>query len=216
MASKLQYNEMSDFISEFDINVRIAGIAGWIKGNRNTDPNAFEMVNLFLFAGKYASEGSRIDKGSLTELWNMRSEDFSKCNIDKNHFVYKIAEITYQSAMEGNSLVNNAESHIALRRMAGVGLFLMQQKRDMGSINYNNYGEMMELLKSASILKETNPDVFESASVGQFTELLVSLQPTEHLNGFQKEEIEFYSSKLKNSSGEDISTNKTIYKKVTQ
>ncbi len=192
----MNYEQMEAYIPEFNINGVIGGVTEWTKENRNTDPNAFELVNVFLFAGKYASEGSLIDDESLTDLWNIRSESFKNMGISEDNFVYKIVEASYESAIKSESLVSDPISHIALRRTAGVGLYLMQQKRDTGTMNYNNSAEMMELLKASVILKDNHPDLFEDVSVRDFTSLVVDLCPKDNLSNFQMKEITHYQSKI--------------------
>ena len=77
-------------------------------------------------------EGERIDTETLREMWEIRSQDFASCNISENNFVYQICKDSYEAAMSGRILVNDQNSHHALRKMAGIGLYLKQQQRDRG------------------------------------------------------------------------------------
>lgn len=49
--------------------------------------------------------------------------------------------------MEGRALVNDENSHHALRKMSAIGLWLKQQQRDNGHIEYNNPKEIMQLME---------------------------------------------------------------------
>ena len=79
-------------------------------------------------------EGKQIDTDTLSEMWQIRSQDFANCNISENNFVYQICKDSYESVMSGRSLVNDQNSHHALRKMAGLGLYLKQQQRDRGKM----------------------------------------------------------------------------------
>ena len=111
------------------------GTLNWIKENREKeewakDPNAYEMTNLFLFGAKYSKEKKNINLDVLKEMWDIRSKDFQNCNISENHFVYQICQDSYEAAMQKKALVNDENSHHALRKMAGLGLYFKQQQRD--------------------------------------------------------------------------------------
>ena len=63
--------------------------------------------------------------------------------------------------MSGRILVNDQNSHHALRKMAGIGLYLKQQQRDRGKVVYDNPMELLELLSSSKSLKVFHPDLYE-------------------------------------------------------
>ncbi len=164
-------NFQENIIQE-QFNSRVEGILNWIKENREKeewakDPNAFELTNVFLFAGKYAQERQEVDKDSLRQMWEIRSQDFERCGVSNESFIYRICEDSYLSAMEGRALVNDENSHHALRRMAGIGLYLKQQQRDIKKqnsekqVDYNNPQELLELMECAKTLKTFHPDLFE-------------------------------------------------------
>lgn len=162
------------------------GILNWIKENRDKfdfakDPNAYEMTNLFLFGAKYSSEGKEINTDTLSQMWDIRSKDFKNCNISNNNFVYAICQDSYESAISGIALVNDENSHHALRKMAGIGLFLKQQQRDKGTINYNNPQELLELLSASKSLKAFHPDLFSKYAFEQNINTLCDLQLQNHL-----------------------------------
>lgn len=90
---------------------------------------------------------------------NRAEEDFANCNISENNFVYQICKDSYESAMSGRSLVNDQNSHHALRKMAGLGLYLKQQQRDRRKIVYDNPVELLELLSCSKSLKVFHPDL---------------------------------------------------------
>ena len=162
------------------------GILNWIKENRDEfdfakDPNAYEMTNLFLFGSKYSSEGKELNTDTLSQIWNIRSKDFKNCNISNNNFVYAICQDCYEAAITGTALVNDENSHHALRKMAGIGLFLKQQQRDKGSINYNNPQELLELLRASKSLKTFHPDLFSKYAFEENINTLCDLQLQNHL-----------------------------------
>ena len=141
-----------DNIPSSTFNTTSKNVLNWIEENRDSfdwakDPNAYEMTNLFLFGAKYSHEGKDVDIDSLTKMWNIRSRDFERCNIGENNFVYAICHDSYQSALSGKAMVNDENSHHALRKMAGLGLYLKQQQRDTGEVSFNNPQELLQLLQ---------------------------------------------------------------------
>lgn len=173
-----------DYSYSFEANIPSAsfnstskGILSWIEENRDVkDPNAYEMANLFLFGAKYAHEGKDIDTDTLTKMWDIRSKDFENCNISENNFVYSICGDAYNSAIAGRNMVNDENSHHALRKMAGLGLYLKQQQRDTGEVSYNNPGELLQLLECSSSLKTFHPDLFDKYAFEENINALCRLQ----------------------------------------
>lgn len=180
-------------VSEF--NQRAQGIANWIQENREKeewakDPNAYEMTNVFLLAGKYASEGINIDLEAIERIWNLRKGDFERCGIQTNNFVYQICEQSYNAAISRRALVSDEKSHSALRKMAGIGLYLMQQKRDKGQdIDYNNFGELIDLIDNAKELKQRHPMLHDELKFGNNLNMLYRIQRT-HLSEQSKTELD--------------------------
>lgn len=177
----MEYNiTFQDNISSQDFNNRAKGITDWIRENRNVhqwakDPNAYEMANVFLFGAKYISEGKSIDTNTLKEMWEMRSKDFQNCNISENHFVYRICQDAYDSVQNSRALVNDENSHHALRKMAGIGLYLKQQQRDGKKVQYDNLQELQTLIDTSKTLKNIHPDLFEKYKFSENINVLCSL-----------------------------------------
>ncbi len=177
----MEYNiTFQDNIPEKDFNSRAQGTLNWIKENRDKydwakDPNAYEMANFFLFGAKYASEGQEVDTQALEEMWTIRSKDFANCGIGENNFVYGICEDAFNSVKNGRALVNDENSHHALRKMAGIGLYLKQQQRDGNEIRYDNLSEFEVLLETSSTLKGVHPDLFKKYKFGENIEVLYNL-----------------------------------------
>lgn len=183
----MMYRNLNDNIYPEEFNARAEGILNWTKENRLSydwakDPNAYEMVNLFLLGSKYSNEGQNIDKSTLNQLWEIRSQDFEPIGILSNSFIYKICEDAFLSSQEGKPLVNDEASHHALRKMAGLGLYLSQQKRDGQEIQYNNPSELLELLEASRTLKGVHPELFEKYKFDKNLEALVRLQPENALS----------------------------------
>lgn len=179
------YNFQDNIPAEY-FNSTSRNILEWIQENRDIhdwakDPNAYEMVNLFLFGAKYSREGKNIDVDSLTQIWNIRSKDFERCNVSENSFIYAICQDAYNAAITGKSLVNDEFSHSALRKMAGIGLFLKQQHRDSGVISYNNPKELLQLLEHSNILKALHPKLFERYAFQKNLDVLCKLQLSQEL-----------------------------------
>ena len=163
----MDYNSnFQDNIPSSTFNSTSKNILNWIEENRNAfewakDPNAYEMTNLFLFGAKYSHEGKDINIDTLTKMWNIRSQDFEHCNITPNNFVYAICQDAYKSVISDKPLINDENSHHALRKMAGLGLFLKQQQRDNRTISYNNPQELLQLLKCSHSLKVFHSNLFD-------------------------------------------------------
>ena len=170
-----------DNIPSSTINTTSKNVLNWIEENRDSfdwakDPNAYEMTNLFLFGAKYSHEGKDVDIDSLTKMWNIRSRDFERCNIGENNFVYAICHDSYQSALSGKAMVNDENSHHALRKMAGLGLYLKQQQRDTGEVSFNNPQELLQLLQCSSSLKTFHPELFDKYAFEDNINVLCDLQ----------------------------------------
>lgn len=170
-----------DNIPSSTFNTTSKNVLNWIEENRDSfdwakDPNAYEMTNLFLFGAKYFHEGKDVDIDSLTKMWNIRSRDFERCNIGENNFVYAICHDSYQSALSGKAMVNDENSHHALRKMAGLGLYLKQQQRDTGEVSFNNPQELLQLLQCSSSLKTFHPELFDKYAFEDNINVLCDLQ----------------------------------------
>ncbi len=170
-----------DNIPSSTFNTTSKNVLNWIEENRDSfdwakDPNAYEMTNLFLFGAKYSHEGKDVDIDSLTKMWNIRSRDFERCNIGENNFVYAICHDSYQSALSGKAMVNDENSHHALRKMAGLGLYLKQQQRDTGEVSFNNPQELLQLLQCSSSLKTFHPELFDKYAFEDNINVLYDLQ----------------------------------------
>ena len=170
-----------DNIPYSTFNTTSKNVLNWIEENRDAfdwakDPNAYEMTNIFLLGAKYSHEGKDVDFETLTKMWNIRSHDFERCNIGKNNFVYAICQDSYQSALSGKPLLNDENSHHALRKMAGLGLYLKQQQRDTGEISFNNPQELLQLLQCSSSLKTFHPDLFDKYAFEDNINVLCNLQ----------------------------------------
>ncbi len=170
-----------DNIPSSTFNTTSKNVLNWIEENRDSfdwakDPNAYEMTNLFLFGAKYSHEGKDVDIDSLTKMWNIRSRDFERCNIGENNFVYAICHDSYQSALSGKAMVNDENSHHALRKMAGLGLYLKQQQRDTGEVSFNNPQELLQLLQCSSSLKTFHPELFDKYAFEDNINVLCDLQ----------------------------------------
>ena len=178
----MEYSKnFQDNIPLADFNSRVKGIADWIEGNGHKydwarDPNAYEMTNVFLFAGKYMQEGQPVDLTDVQRIWEMRSGDFEGCGISENNFVYQICRQSYDSAMSGQALVIDEGSHSALRKMAGIGLYLIQQRRDQGKVNYNNLGEFLVLMQNSRALRQNHPELYDGFKFGESLRVLRELQ----------------------------------------
>lgn len=144
-------------------------------------------------------EGKQIDTDTLSEMWQIRTQDFANCNISENNFVYQICKDSYESAISGRSLVNDQNSHHALRKMAGLGLFLKQQQRDRGKIGYDNPVELLELLSCSKSLKAFHPDLYEKYAFEANIDVLCRLQLSRDLPEQFEEEIKSAQAMLKES-----------------
>ena len=91
--------------------------------------------------------------------------------------------------MPGRSLVNDQNSHHALRKMAGLGFDLKQQKRDRGKIVYDNPVELPELLSCSKSLKVFPPDLYEKYAFEANIDVLCRLQLSQDLPEQFEEEI---------------------------
>jgi len=192
----MEYNiNFQDNIMAFAFNDRAQGILNWIKENREKeewakDPNAYEMTNVFLLAAKYRQEREDINTESLKEMWEIRSQDFQRCGISQQSFIYRICEDSYLAAMEGRALVNDENSHHALRKMAGIGLWLKQQQRDGQQVQYNNPAELLQLIESSKTLKTFHPDLYDGYKFWENIETIMKLQLQQNIPSELKETLQ--------------------------
>lgn len=202
-----------DNIPSSTFNTTSKNVLNWIKENRDAfdwakDPNAYEMTNLFLFGAKYSHEGKDIDIDTLTQMWDIRSKDFEGCNIGDNNFVYAICQDAYQSIISGKPMVNDENSHHALRKMAGLGLYLKQQQRDSGTITFNNPQELLQLLQCSSSLKTFHPELFDKYAFEENINILCDLQlkhelPSEISQSIQDAKNQIYNRTTKVEPNQD-------------
>ena len=203
-----------DNISSSFFDSTSKNVLNWIEENHDAfdwakDPNAYEMANIFLFGAKYSHEGKTIDVDTLTKIWDIRSKDFERCNISQNNFVYKICEDAYQSSLVGKSVINDENSHHALRKMAGLGLFLKQQQRDNDKISYNNPQELLQLLQCSKTLKTFHSDLFDRYAFEENINTLCRLQleqsiPKEVAESITTAQSEVFKPISKPSQSRDI------------
>lgn len=206
-----------DNIPSSTFNTTSKNVLNWIEENRDAfnwakDPNAYEMTNLFLFGAKYSHEGKDIDIDTLTKMWDIHSKDFEGCNIGDNNFVYAICQDAYQSALSGKPMVNDENSHHALRKMAGLGLYLKQQQRDTGTVSYNNPQELLQFLQCSSSLKTFHPDLFDKYAFEENLNVLCKLQleqelPDEISQSIQDAQNQIYNKARTTDSNRDSKTN---------
>ena len=194
-----------DNISSSSFNATCKNVLNWIEENREKfdwakDPNSYEMTNLFLFGAKYLHEGKDIDIDSLTRMWNIRSKDFERCNISQNNFVYAICSDAYQSALSGKPLLNDENSHHALRKMAGLGLYLKQIQRENGIVHYNNPQELLQFLQCATSLKTFHPDLFKEYAFKENINALCTLQLDNELSDDLAHDIKVAQEKVLSES----------------
>lgn len=184
----MEYRHIHENIYPEEFNDRADGILNWIKENREKeewakDPNAFQMTNVFLLGAKYAQEGHDINKDTLKEMWDIRSQDFARCGVSENSFVYGICRDSYEASQEGRALVNDVDSHCALRTMADIGLILYNQYSKGQKLAYNNAVQLYELIEDSKTLKIQHPQLFErygfEANLRKFQEI----QPENALSG---------------------------------
>lgn len=202
-----------DNIRASEFNERAKGIADWIQENKEKkeeakDPNVYEMINVFLFAGKYSSEGKDINVEAIERIWDLRKGDFARCGIQTNNFVYQICEKSYNTAVSKTALVSDEGSHRALRKMAGIGLYLMQQRRERGQdIDYNNFGELMDLIEDSMALKQRHPILHDELKFENNLNMLYRIQRT-HLNEQSKVELDDMYNEYKNIQEKENEENK--------
>lgn len=172
----MEYRNLRDNIYPEQFNEKSEGILNWIKENREKDPNVFEMTNVFLLGAKYAEEGYEINKEILKEIWEICSKDLPKCGVHDGGVVYGICKDAYKASQLGNALVNDVDSHCALRKMADIGLFFHQKLTKGEKLDYNNPEGLCELIENSKTLKTFYPDLFQRYGFEPNLQLIVKLQ----------------------------------------
>lgn len=159
-----------DSIQSQIFNQEAKKVLDWIKINRERYdwakiPNAYELVNLFLFAAKYRQEDKDINLDILKELWDLRKVDLEEASINKSNFVYMICEDSYNSLIKAKPLVNDQKAHYILRELADIGLNFNQQKNRNEKLYYNNTERIRELSEFSKILLSTYPELYKKYNI---------------------------------------------------
>lgn len=202
----MDYNiNFQDNIPSYEFNERVKGILNWIKENREKnegakDPNAYELTNVYLLAAKYIQEKQQINTDNLKQMWDIRSQDFARCGVTQDSFIYKICEDSYVSAMQGKAPVNDENSHHALRKLAGIGLYLKQEQRNNEKINYDNPGELIQLLECSKTLRTFHPDLFDKYRFSPNIDKIVQLQLQHEMPEQISEKIQQLQQQLQQES----------------
>ena len=91
--------------------------------------------------------------------------------------------------MNGRALVNDENSHHALRKMAGIGLYLKQQQRNGQEVRFDNLSELQTLIASSKTLKGLHRDLFDKYKFGENIEVLCNLMLENNLDDKTKQEL---------------------------
>ncbi len=167
-----------------DLEKRIDFVYEHIIKHPNQDPNASEMVELFVHCnemkrryhlyGNLADELSSNSIEKLNFIWAYRSHNFEKNKLGKDNLAYQICNDAFHNQVSKEIL--NKSTLIALSKMAAIDLWLNQSRRDnvevkvnpveieeiiehielsnLAGVNINHYYQIFNIKKETSFKKE--------------------------------------------------------------
>ena len=144
---------------------KINGVYGWFSSDPNAkslDPNAYELTGLFIDANNARLDGKAISEEAsshLNEMWENRRENYLKNNIGTNNLSFRICSDCYDGKLSNTKF--STEATALLQRLAGVSLYLNQEVRNNGFVNYNNIWELQEIENNAKIAMNQGYDLSE-------------------------------------------------------
>lgn len=132
-----------------DLVAKIDQIYQWLmfdQNNLNADPNASELVEIFINANNIVKSGGNLPaetKTQLTQIWENRKNNFVKNNLGSDSFAYEICDSCFDGQLSQNYI--DLASLKLLQIMAGVDLWINQEKRAGNEVRFNNRMEMEQI-----------------------------------------------------------------------
>lgn len=177
LTKQLEDDEMQNIIDEY-LDAKIQNLIDVIKGsekeygvnkylreNPNSDPNAFQMVDLFTTYNNLVACGRTPPediKADLDNMFSQRKRNFIENGIGTDNVAYRMCEFCYKpQSLDDYPLP--AVTIAAMRKIASLDLYSRQQERD-GKLLFDNVAEVEEVrnyLNASNIVKPNFLKKFE-------------------------------------------------------
>ena len=158
-----------DYITSKKERRNIQYIVNWIQQNPRTEPNAYELVDVFT---KYASipKGFRnnVTEQNMEYLNYKRIQDFVRMK-ERFQLIQAFCKQAYLDYKSGVS--HNKVECAYLRRLAGVQFYISQVKRDNSDYRFDNEWELFELTTYQQVIHQTDPEFF-SKEIGKLSQIV--------------------------------------------
>lgn len=145
------------------VEIRIKNVYDWFQSDptaKNLDPNAFELIELFIMANNVKNSGGKLSEVSqqqLNELWENRKTNYVSNGIGNDNLAYKICSDCYDGELSKNNI--DLASMKALQTIAGVDLWMNQEKRNCSEVRYDNVDQLTEIMNYIGAAKLTGADL---------------------------------------------------------
>lgn len=147
------------------------GINKYIADNPNSDPNAYEIVDVLTTYNNLVASGQNIPDDIKADIDNMflhRKKNFAQNGIGLDSTAYKICEFCYNPENSGNYPLP-AVTIEAMKKLASLDLYSRQQIRDKGPL-FDNVAEVETVKNYFAASNTINPGFLD-----QFKEDLENL-----------------------------------------
>lgn len=177
LTNQLEDDEMQNIIDEY-LDAKMQNLIDVIKGsekeygvnryleeNPNSDPNAFQMVDLFTTYNNLVACGRtpREDiKAELDNMFSQRKRNFIENGIGTDNAAYRMCEFCYKPESSDDYPLP-AVTIAAMRKIASLNLYSRQQERD-GKPLFDNVAEVEQVrnyLNASNIVKPNFLKEFE-------------------------------------------------------
>lgn len=159
-----------------DIENKISNVSNWVKANEETDPNMYELMDIFISAGKFEGDLSEETIAQLKYLKEKRMDDLeNRVGINKDDDLYKISNEVCNSTLEGIPTTYSGEVSEYICKLASINTYIAQMKRDNKDFHYDNKYEF-EILTALKERAEKVQTILPSSCSRLFNNLSKELK----------------------------------------
>lgn len=148
-----------------DLVTKINELYQWMsldQNNLKADPNATELVEIFITANNIINSGGTLTnetKAKLNQIGENKNSNFAKNNLGPDSLAYQIC----RSCVDGElskTYIDLASSKL-LQIMAGIDLWINQEKRDGKEVYFDNQNEKQQISRYYLASQLIGPDMAE-------------------------------------------------------
>lgn len=136
-----KYNRQKEAVEN-----KISNVFQWVKENEETDPNMYELMDIFITAGKFEGDLSQDTIDQLTYLKEKRMDDLeNRVGINKEDDLYKFSNEVCENTLQGMPTTYSNEVKEYICKLAGINTYIAQMKREDKNFSYDNKYEFETL-----------------------------------------------------------------------